>query len=311
MGVSILFIIFNRISEAKEVFLKIRAHKPRQFFISADGPRPAVAGEAEKCQEVRDWVLNHIDWECDVQTLFRDTNRGCGQAVSEAITWFFDHVDEGIILEDDCLPSDSFFEFCEELLDKYRHDPQISIISGNNFQIEQPMLLPFDYYFSVFPSTWGWATWKRTWEGYHLYMDSWSSIDQQALLNFLFHERPFKLWWKKQFSDFHTHKLHHTWDFQFYYHCMVRQQLAVIPIANLVTNIGGGEDATHFKNSGSELLYRRASAMGFPLRHPEYKVRNYSADVYIQKLMFGELQQDTTLKKVKRFIKKVIRYNKP
>ena len=158
----ILLIIFNKVNETQQVFSAIRRQKPERLYIAADGPRPEKPGEAETCKAVRKQVLESIDWECDVQTMFREQNVGCGRGPSEAISWFFSHVPEGIILEDDCLPNDSFFRFCAELLPIYRDDKRISIISGNNFQPVQPMDIEFDYFFSIFPSTNGWASWNSS-----------------------------------------------------------------------------------------------------------------------------------------------------
>jgi hypothetical protein len=109
----ILFIIFNRLDTTKQVFSAIRQIKPSRLFIAADGPRQTVAGETEKCQIVRGYVLDNIDWGCDIKTLFRSQNMGCGKAPAEAITWFFEQVEQGIILEDDCVPSMSFFRFAK------------------------------------------------------------------------------------------------------------------------------------------------------------------------------------------------------
>ena len=143
-------------------------------------------------------MLESIDWPCEVKTLFREKNLGCGVAVSEAISWFFEHIEQGIILEDDCLPNNSFFEFCDTLLDIYRDNSQVSAISGNNFQ-QYPMALEEDYYFSAFPSSWGWATWRRAWEGFEFNIDSWAIIDKKELMESLIKEKSYKKWWKNQF----------------------------------------------------------------------------------------------------------------
>ena len=130
----VLFLVFNRPDTTRRVLEAIRQAQPSQLFIAADGPREGKSGEAEKCADVRRIVNEGIDWDCEVKTLFRDKNLGCKVAVSRAIDWFFEHVEEGIILEDDCLPHPTFFRFCEELLNKYRDDERIGQISGDNFQ---------------------------------------------------------------------------------------------------------------------------------------------------------------------------------
>ena len=109
----VLFVIFNRPDTTQKVFNAIRQAKPKQLFVAADGPREGKEGEKEKCEQVRE-IIEQIDWDCEVKTLFRDKNLGCKIAVSSAIDWFFENVEEGIILEDDCLPSQSFFWYCQE-----------------------------------------------------------------------------------------------------------------------------------------------------------------------------------------------------
>jgi hypothetical protein len=158
---SVLFLVFNRLDTTKRVFAEIRKARPKQLFIASDGPRKNKPGEKEIVEKVRKYVLDNIDWKCELKTLFRKKNLGCKYAVSGAIDWFFENVEQGIILEDDCLPSQRFFKFCEELLEKYGDDERIMSISGYNplgkFEIGE------SYLFSKYPRIWGWATWRRAW----------------------------------------------------------------------------------------------------------------------------------------------------
>ncbi len=309
MELNVLFIIFNKINETKEVFNQIKKQKPKRFFIAADGPRVYKEDEAEKCTYIRQWVLDNIDWECEVKTLFRNENVGCGRGPSEAISWFFEHVPEGIILEDDCLPNETFFKFCAELLEKYRDNPKISIISGNNFQKVQPMAMEESYYYSVFPSSNGWATWKRTWDGFDYRISSWPQVDRIKLSKFLFKDKRYAQFWIDYFDGMTLSMPEDMWDVQFHYHCMVRQQLAIIPKANLVSNIGYGPDATHSKDPTSYFANVPTHLIPFPLRHPAAFTRNYQADMFIQENLFGVVDIDTNFKKIKRLIKRLIRYN--
>jgi hypothetical protein len=300
MQLSVLFIIFNKREETKRVFNVIRSQKPTRLFIAADGPRPDKDGEVEKCHYIREWVISQVDWQCEVKTLFRDENLGCGRGPSEAISWFFQHVDEGIILEDDCLPNHTFFEFSAELLERYRHNPKISIISGNNFQLVQPMPLGADYY--------GWAAWKRSWDDYEYHITSWPTLDQKKFLNSLFRGKKYQLFWKQLFDWVYEKKPDDTWDIQFHYHCMKRNQLAVIPAANLISNIGYGPDATHSKDPNSYFANVPLYDFLFPLRHPSKIQRNYGADEFIQNNLFGVIYVDSFCKKTKRFLKKKFKF---
>ena len=305
-SVPVLFLVFNRLAPTKKVFAEIKKYKPRALFIASDGPRLGVKSDVLNCAAVTNYLINSIDWDCEVKTLFRQANLGCGKAVSEAITWFFQHVEEGIILEDDCLPNESFFSFCGELLEKYQYDTRISIISGNNFQQIQPMNLKADYYYSIFPSSWGWASWRRSWQGYDLYISDWNTVNQNKLLQFLFKERRFQLWWKHQFDLFYREKLEHTWDFQFHYHAMSRQQYSIIPKANLVSNIGHGPDATHFLNVDNALANLPTYKLSLPLQHPVSFIRNYAADLYIQNLLFGKADSVSIYRRAKSLLKNIL-----
>ncbi|CAG4999702.1 hypothetical protein DYBT9275_02283 [Dyadobacter sp. CECT 9275] len=304
----ILFIVFNRIEETKIVFERIRRCKPINFFIAADGHRIDRDGERELCEAVRNWILSNIDWECTVKTMFNDQNLGCGRGPSQAISWFFTHVSEGIIIEDDCAPNDSFFVFCSDMLKRYRLDDRVSAISGNNFQPLQPMDIRENYYFSVFPSSWGWATWRRAWLGFDFGIGNWNDLNRRTILGFLFNELPYQVWWKNQFEWMYYNQPQDMWDFQFHFLSMSRRQLAIIPTVNLVSNIGHGSNGTHFRDDTSLLANIPTVEIEFPLEHPDLMRRNYKADVYVQRLLFGEVEQVGILRRLKRFVKRMISY---
>lgn len=160
---AILLLIFNRLDTTQLVFEAIQKVKPPRLYIASDGARIDKLSEDSLVGDVRNYVINNIDWDCEVKTLFREENLGCKLAVSGAISWFFQNEGHGIILEDDCLPDHSFFRFCEEMLLKYSDDERIGMISGDNFQFGGSQVED-SYYFSRYPHIWGWATWKRAWK---------------------------------------------------------------------------------------------------------------------------------------------------
>ena len=305
----VLFLVFNRPHTTQVVFEAIRKQQPTELFIAADGPRHEE--DRRNGDAVKEMILANIDWHCTVKTLFRETNLGCGRSVSSAISWFFEQVEEGIILEDDCVPNDSFFQFCQTLLEIYRDDPRISAISGNNFQAQQPMPLEADYYFSIFPSSWGWATWRRAWTGFDLHLTNWPAQRRLDLGQSLFREKKYAYWWRERFDSFFRGKLEHTWDFQFHYLSMMRRQYAILPKANLISNIGHGPDATHFMNPDSPFMHMPTYELNVPLKHPASVSRHYEADLYHQQLLFGELELVGPMKRLKRLVKRIIRYNQP
>jgi len=165
----VLFIVFNRLDTTKQVFEEIKKAKPQKLFIAADGPRNFQ--EKNKTDVVRKYILENINWKCEVKTLFREKNLGCKYAVAGAIDWFFDNVEQGIILEDDCLPSQSFFKFCQEMLEKYKDDERVMHISGTN--VEGISKIDQDYFFAINFNVWGWATWKRAWKLYDINVTHW------------------------------------------------------------------------------------------------------------------------------------------
>lgn len=233
----ILFLIFNRLDTTRQVFAQIKNVQPAQLFIAADGPRTDRKGEKEKCEEVRQWVLDQIDWDCEVKTLFRTENLGCGKAVSEAITWFFDHVEEGIILEDDTLPNKSFFLFCEIALSSFRNHAEVMHISGNNFQLSS--IDDADFYLSKIMHVWGWATWKRAWNMYNFKIKE--TFNEE---NNFFDDESINNYWDKIFEKVKKKQVD-TWDYQWTYTVLSNSGFAIMPQYNLVKNIGFDNRATH------------------------------------------------------------------
>jgi hypothetical protein len=238
----ILFLIFNRPDVTQTVFDAIRKVKPAYLYVAADGPRANRPDDLQLCKTTRS-IIDQIDWDCKVKTLFRIDNMGCGKAVSEAITWFFDHEEEGIILEDDCLPNESFFYLCGSLLEKYRNEDKVMHIGGSCFQ-DKTYLNKNSYYFSSYIHIWGWATWKRAWKLYAY------SIDPNANSNFFdslkkrFPDKYEFNFWKKSFEDMAKNAID-TWDIQWSYCIYKNNGLGITPKINLVSNIGFGADATH------------------------------------------------------------------
>ncbi len=276
MSVPVLFIIFNRPEKTRRVFEQIRKARPPALYIAADGPRPDRPGETNLCEETRQTVLNGIDWSCEVNTLFRAKNLGCKLAVSSAITWFFEQVEEGIIMEDDCLPDLSFFRFCEELLEKYRDNAKIMMISGNNFQ--PVSRCAENYFFSRYVHIWGWASWRRAWQHYDLSMQKWPAFhDSRQLCSFL--PKSVARRRTRQFNDAFRGKTS-TWDAQWVFACWEAGGLSILPNINLVTNIDSG--GTHMKIY-DPFIHRPSKPMGFPLIHPGIIRINEAADIYTQR----------------------------
>lgn len=240
----VLLIIWRRPHTLLKVLRAIRPLSPTQIFVACDGPNPARPEEAEKVFATRRVVEKEIDWPCQIKRLYSDDNLGCKLGPIRAITWFFEHVEEGIILEDDCVPHNDFLPFCSALLEKYRHDKRVWSISGSNHQRGQ-WRGDGSYYFARIPLTWGWATWRRCWENYDADLVSWPLLCKSNLLDDVFVDPVEKEYWsdKWQYSFENTNVS--WWDYQWSLTCVKNNGLSIEPNRNLVNNIGFGVDATH------------------------------------------------------------------
>ena len=259
----VLLIMFNRPHKAAQVFEKIRQVRPPKLFIVVDGARPNRPGEAEKVQQCRAFK-DRVDWECDLKVDFAETNMGCRDRVASGITWAFEHTDELIILEDDCVPDLSFFRFCREMLDKYRDDNRVFTIAGSN----QDYTEPFDdsYAFMKRCHLWGWATWKRAWKIFDVTMQQWPELRQNGYLKNIF-RKPDRFQVEREFQLTYEGKIN-TWDYQFWFNCLINHGLHIVPRVNMVRNTGFEAGATHTTAPNFESFYMD-EAMTFPLTHPE------------------------------------------
>lgn len=237
---AVLFLTFNRLDTAQKVFEQIKIAQPPRLYLASDGARKDKMGEAEAIENVRMWILDNVNWDCEIKTLFREENLGCGKAVSSAISWFFEQEEDGIILEDDCLPSQSFFTFCEKLLDYYKDDKRIWHISGYN-----PMgltKLKDSYYFAKVMLCWGWASWADRWENYNFDLKEYSG---ETIKNFSQDKNVQKYWLNilEKMKNFEID----TWDYQWTFTIVKNNGFCIVSTKNLISNIGF--EGTHFSSS--------------------------------------------------------------
>jgi hypothetical protein len=278
----VLFLIFNRLDTSKEVFNRIKMIRPRYLYIASDGPRTSKFNENKVVEEVREWVLKNIDWDCNLKTLFRENNLGCGMAVSSAISWFFEHVEMGIILEDDCLPDLSFFAYSHELLIRYKEDQRISSICAPNM-LGDLFTSSDSYNFSDYCLVWGWATWKRAWLKYDYKLSNWPEIKKTDFLKKMNNNLFFRIYWNYIFDLCFSGKID-TWDYQWIYASWQQRGLSIIPSVNLIRNIGIGNNSTHhvddyFSNFSEKQL-------SFPLIHPSKVQKNLNLDNLFSEKIF-------------------------
>lgn len=298
----VLFLVFNRPEPTARVFEAIRRARPPRLYIGADGPRTDRDGESERVAEVRR-LVTAVDWPCEVKTLFRDHNLGCRDAVSGAITWFFENEEQGIILEDDCLPSQSFFWFCDKMLEHYKDDMRIWQIAG--FNALPSSFAPFEasYYFTAYGSIWGWATWRNRWEHFDANL---SQAEAAGIIDFVLaalgsDEYPQR---RRRQMDRIVRGQVSIWDYQWFFARLANSGLSVVPAVNLVSNIGFGDDATH-TSLARTAPQPRAGEVAFPLIYPPYVVRDRRRDVELLDMTFktrGVSRQKRAILKLTRCI---------
>ena len=298
---AVLFLVFNRPDTTNQVFEAIRQAKPPRLYVAADGAREGNRGEAERVELVRR-IATEVNWPCEIKTLFRDKNLGCKYAVSSAISWFFENEEQGIILEDDCLPSQSFFWYCEELLNKYKDDESIYLISGDA-RGSEAVGIQGDYGFCKYPLIWGWASWERAWSKYDVSLSDWSRASKKNTINSFTDHGPTRKFWFKTFSDVRSGKID-TWDYQLVYTLCVNQGKCIVPKFNLISNIGFGNNATHTFDIASQDANRKKVDLRLPLNHNFSTGDEININIYFDKnLFFQKTLVERVVKKMRNYFK--------
>ncbi len=282
MKTPVALIIFNRPDTTERVFLEIAKARPPKLLVVADGPRVDRPGEIEKCNASRA-IIDRIDWPCEVLTNYSEINLGCKNRVSSGIDWVFSQVEEAIILEDDCLPEASFFQFCEEMLERYRHDERIGMISGTNF-LDNKIAIDDSYYFSKYMTIWGWATWRRAWKNNDVTIKYWPKLKADRFLDSRINSKDERSYWYRAFDRVHSGAID-TWDYQWVLCNWIQCRLSIVPSVNLISNIGFRSDATHTAGMSIYSSKKRVPLI-FPLRHPGYIYAHAKADTYSARAQF-------------------------
>lgn len=280
----VLFLVFNRPDTTAQVFEAIRRARPPRLYIAADGPRADRVGERERVAQVRA-IATAVDWPCEVKRLFRDENIGCAAAVAGGITWFFEEEERGIILEDDCLPSQSFFWFCEAMLERYEGEARVMAVTGTN--ITRGIEFSSDYWYSRFALMWGWASWRRAWAQYDATLSEWPMLKRQGWLKELGIDGVFfRRKWEMILDKAMAGDPIDYWDYQWIYTGWRQAALTVAPSVNLVRNLGFSSDATHTIGDDPVRDNLQLHDLRFPLRAPEEMVVSIAADRFIARHWF-------------------------
>ncbi|ABL02608.1 methyltransferase FkbM [Candidatus Ruthia magnifica str. Cm (Calyptogena magnifica)] len=298
LNTAVLFLVFNRLDNTKQVFETIKKAKPPRLYIAADGAREQEEGEREKTQDVRDFIVSNIDWDCKVQTLFQKKNQGCGPNVKLSIDWFFKNEESGVILEDDCVPRQSFFWYCEELLIRYQNDNRIGMISGTNHIGQE--FIKNSYTFSKYKACWGWAAWRRSWENMDFDMSWLDSCSKNIIIENMGYGKHSIVYWNNVVKTIQSGAVS-AWDWQWYFSLASQGQLSIFPKYNMVANFGFGDNATHtFGQVPKE--FTKTKELYFPLSHPKYVLANSTYD-----FSFENKKIKKTFVKVKKIISMLIK----
>lgn len=284
MEVPILLIAWRRPHTLRQVINAIRPIAPNRLFVACDGPCRDRPDQVEKVAATRAVIDSEIDWPCQIERLYSDANQGCSSGPIRAITWFFDHVNEGIILEDDCVPHPDFFPYCANLLERYRHDSRVWCISGNNFQ-NGDWRGDGSYYFSRYSHCWGWATWRKCWQHYDANLTKWPDLLASGLMESIFEDPIERQYWSEIFQRTFEKSVEITWwDYQWFFACITRSGLTALPNNNLVSNVGFGEDATHTTKIETPTVADQGLSGCIP---PTFLLRDLEADRYTYLNHFG------------------------
>jgi len=267
---SIAMIVFNRPDFTKKVFERVRNAQPKKLFVIADGPRLNNQQDIKRCAQVRA-IFDDITWECEIHTNFSDINLGCSNRPATGITWVFEQVEEAIILEDDCVPDPTFFRYCDEMLEKYRDDTRVMLVSGTNPMINWKRG-DYSYHFSYFGGIWGWASWRRAWKHFDIEISMWKDPEVKDMFRYILDDLQY--WERAKIYDklYNNSKNTTAWDYQWGFSRLAQSGIAVVPCNNLICNIGNGSDATHTKNALSPVANMRTMELEFPIKHPQFVI---------------------------------------
>lgn len=302
----VLFTIFNRPDVTFKVFEHIKLAKPPRLYIAADGPRADREDDAQLCGQARE-ILDMVNWKCEVKTLFNENNIGCRRSMAAAVTWFFSNEEEGIILEDDCLPANSFFRFCDEMLERYRNDSRIRHITGSNLQ-EGRKWGNASYYFSNMTHVWGWASWKRVWDEYQDLPLFDESEVREKLVN-IFSEPLLVESWYDIFTRYRQNQIN-SWGYQLDFVNFFNNGLTIIPNVNLISNIGFRGDATH--TIDNESIYANLPIEELEeIKHPVFILPEKNADAIVLNRDFNinarKRKQNAIHRRIKNWFKDILK----
>lgn len=298
----VVLFFFLRVDSTMAVLSEIRKAKPEKIYLVGEGHRPERIGEEQKVLALRTLVESSIDWDCQVFKNYVPEDIGAGKRISSGISWVFETENKAIFLEDDVIPSQSFFRYCQEMLTYYENDRRIMAISGNN-----PIpnySFSGDYTFSFTPLIWGWATWRRAWQNYDFNVKKWPEVKKNHSIEKLFPNRIFYQYRVMEFDNAYR-GITYTWDYQFAFHALINSGLCVVPKMNMVKNVGMGPDATNNKSKVNTTM-GEANEIEFPIQFKNEVIRDFGYDEYYFKHFIFKSYYSNPLFRIAYHIKRMI-----
>lgn len=293
--IPILFLGYNRPEETTKSFQCIRNYAPSKLYIALDGPRNSK--EKLKCEKVKE-IVSKLDWDCEAKFLIRESNLGCKNSVNNAIDWFFEHEDMGIIYEDDILAESDFFEFVGQMLQHYKNDERVWLVTGNNLLGKWGQ--SSSYFFSKIGAIWGWGTWRRAWLKHDKGMSAWPEIKRaNAIFNILQEDLAEER--NLIFDKVYSGEID-TWDYQFTFTRLINSGLSIVPSVNLIKNIGFNSNATHTRQNPDN-LFNEILNLVFPVKHP---VGFFADSDFDFKIYLNRVKQHNRRSKSLRIFKKIV-----
>ena len=279
----VVLIIFNRPEQTRKVLEKIRQVRPKKLYVIGDGPRADKPLDLELVLACRR-LTEAIDWDCDVVRDYAERNLGCRERVVTGLTRVFNREDSAIILEDDCLPSKSFFYYTQNLLNRYADDVRVGSIGGTlPIGIRAPE--QESYFFSKYPQIWGWGTWSRVWKHYDASILEWPDLRETNFLEKRLNTKRAVKNWRWNFDRIYKNEID-TWDYQFVFTIWINNMLTVMPTKNLISNIGFGPEATHTFDTSSQFSNNTSTDIEFPLVHP-MSISPSPMDLLVEKVLYS------------------------
>lgn len=273
----VLLLVYNRLQTTIPVFEAIAASRPSTLLVVADGPKQSDAEDARRCEAVRKLVCQPR-WDCDLRVNCADSNLGFKRRISTGLAWALSQFEEIIVVEDDCVPEETFFPFCTELLDRYRHDERVMMIAGCNFQFGRRRGTA-SYYASRAVGTWGWATWRRAFRHFDPDMREWPAKRSGTLLDRTWPVPEMAAYWRQKLDEAHECRVD-SWDYQWAFSMWRHDGLQVVSNVNLIHYIGCLPDTAHTNDPQAAFCGIPTEPMRFPLRHPANLTPDLAADVF-------------------------------